>query len=376
MKKSIITITILLGAFCSFCQTIDTAALHLMQKSWDKLNAMENISYRMKTLDTMIRANHMMVNWISLDGTVKKNDYWHVRLENNLEMLVRGDTLYRKEKPDAAVTFSTDWDRHRIGACNIHSILGSERPAIGDNTVSMEFVPDEQNASFYTIHVVYKIKYDSDEIQSLFRYSRYYIDKKSMLPIRRLQYGKSLQDGKEAVDSYDFSAVINPDPHHFNEQDFFQIAPLEEKDRFESLKIGSIAPNFTARDVKTDQVLSLDSFRGKIVVLDFWYLSCMPCRTLMPKLQKLQEKFGKDKVLVIGINVRDTDAKQIQQYLDEKHFSYRQFYQAGQQLSSNYKLVAFPTTFVLDRQGKVKMTEVGLGEDTELKLEQAIKKEL
>lgn len=68
MKKTLISFALLLTAFYSFGQTIDTAALHLMQKSWDKLAAMENISYQMKNVDTMIRGNHFVVKWISMDG--------------------------------------------------------------------------------------------------------------------------------------------------------------------------------------------------------------------------------------------------------------------------------------------------------------------
>ena len=96
----------------------------------------------------------------------------------------------------------------------------------------------------------------------------------------------------------------------------------------------------------------------------------------MPILEKLQKKFGKERVVVIGINVRDTDAKEIVRFLDERKLSYAQFYQVGQLLASDYKLQTFPTTLVLDGKGNVRLTEIGLGDNTELKLEQAIKKEL
>ena len=96
----------------------------------------------------------------------------------------------------------------------------------------------------------------------------------------------------------------------------------------------------------------------------------------MPILEKLQKKFGKERVVVIGINVRDTDAKEIVRFLDERKLSYAQFYQVGQLLASDYKLQAFPTTLVLDGKGNVRLTEIGWGDNTELKLEQAIKKEL
>jgi thiol-disulfide isomerase/thioredoxin len=377
MKKTIITLALILVAICSFGQTIDTAALHLLQKSWDKLGAMENISYRMTEVDTMIRENQFVVNWMKIDGTVKKNAYWHIRLENNLEWLVRGDTLYKKEKPDAqSVTFTTDWERHKIGAFNIHNILGTERPVLTDDIASMKFVAGKSNEEFHIIHVMYKVGDGTNEANHVLRYYSYFIDKKTLLPLRRLQYGKRLESGKESVDIYDFSAIINPNENYFDINTFFNTPPLREKDRFELLKPGSKAPDFSARNVRTDQVLSLDSFKGKVVLLDFWYLSCMPCRALMPILEKLQKKFGKERVAVIGINVKDANSKEIVRFLDERKISYPQFYQVGQLLVSDYKLQAFPTTLVLDRNGKVKLTEIGWGDNTEWKLEQAIKKEL
>ena len=376
MRKIMITFAIMLGTFCSFGQSIDTAALHLLQRSWDRLAAMENISYQMSTVDTMIRRNQLIVNWTKVDGAIKRDAYWHIRAENNSEFLVRGDTLYKKENPDTqSVTFTTDWERHKFGAFNIYNILGAERPVVTDYITSIKFVVDPSN-QFYIIQEWYKLDSGNQESQSILRYNRYFIDKKTLLPFRRLQYGKRLEEGKEAVDSYDFSAAIKQEKSQFNINAFFNTPALREKERFEFLKLGSKAPTLSARNVRTDQILNLDSFKGKIVVLDFWYLSCMPCRTVMPILEKLQKKFGKERVVVIGINVRDTDAKEIVRFLDERKLSYAQFYQVGQLLASDYKLQAFPTTLVLDGKGNVRLTEIGWGDNTELKLEQAIKKEL
>ena len=371
-----ITFGLLLLASCSFGQRIDTAAIHLLQRSWDKLTAMENISYAMVEVDTMIRENQFVVNWTKMEGTIKKNCYWHIRLENSSELLVRGDTLYKKAKPDVqSITFTTDWERHKIGALNIHNILGTERPLVTDNIDSINFVAD-LSKKYYIIHVAYKMGSGSSISQSTLKYNRYFVDQKTLLPIRRLQYGKRFEGGKQATDSYDFSAVISPNEHHFDIDSYFKTTTLQEEERFEHLKLGSKAPTLSLRNVRTDQILNLNSFKGNIVVLDFWYLSCMPCRTAMPILEKLQKKFGKERVVVIGVNVKDNDSKEIVQFLDERKLSYRQFYQVGQLLTSDYKLQAYPTTIVLDRNGNVRLTEIGWGDDTELKLEQAIKKEL
>jgi hypothetical protein len=60
MKKTMVTFTLILCVFYTSGQTIDVTALDLLQKSWDKLAVMKNISYRMTEVDTMIRENQFL----------------------------------------------------------------------------------------------------------------------------------------------------------------------------------------------------------------------------------------------------------------------------------------------------------------------------
>ncbi|MBC8053138.1 MAG: TlpA family protein disulfide reductase [Sphingobacteriaceae bacterium] len=378
MKKSITIFFLTLITFSCLAQKIDTSALQILQKSWDKLAAMETVPFRMRFVDTMSRENQLNIQWNTIRGTVKKNAYWHFTINDKLEWLVRGDTLYKKGGPDAsAVTFTTEWDRHKINARNIYDILGTKRPALHTRIASLQFAQDTSAGEFYVIDEVYKkLDKETDEIQRILHYERYFINKKSLFASRRIKYGKSRIKGEEQTDIYDFSASLDINPVPFNPAVFFATPPEREEDRLATLEIGTIAPPFKATDVRTGKAVSLAALKGKVVLLDFWYLSCMPCRILMPKLQKLQDKFGKENVVVVGINVRDSGPKSITKFLDEKHIRYSQYYLPGQLLAWDYKLKAFPTTLVLGKDGKVKLMEIGAGEDAEHKLELAIRKEL
>jgi len=378
MKRLIISFSITLITCTCLGQSIDTSALQILQKSYDKLAAMKNIAYRMNMVDTMIRENIFTVRKSSVRGTIKKDAYWHLSINNKLEWLVRGDTLYKKENPDIqSVTFTTNWNRHEVASASIHTILGNQRPSLGKRIASLQFVQDTAAGEFYVIDEIYKnIDSETDETQSKLTFDRFFINKKSHLASRRIKYAKWLDRGEEAVDIYDFTASLDTNPIPFNSAAFFASPPVKETARFTTLKAGTIAPPFKATDVRTGKPVSLAGLKGKVVLLDFWYLSCAPCRELMPKIQKLHEKFGKENVVVIGINVRDSAPKAIMHFLNAKHISYPQYYQTGQLLAWDYKLQAFPTTLVLGRDGKVKLVETGLGPNTELKLEQAIRKEL
>ncbi len=379
MKKSITVSFLLLIACSCLAQSIDTTALHILQKSYDRLSAMERITYRLTKIDTMIRENNFNVRWYTVRGTIKKKDYWHLRLENNAEWLIRGDTLYKNDDPDTKpVSFTTDWKRHEIGSFNIHNILGEKRPILDGNVTSLQFVQDTSGQEFYVIDEIRKMNYaGTDEIQSKVYFNRFWVSKASLFTTRRMLYSKSLDRGKEATDIYDFTASLEPNNSgSFNPSAFFHTSPVQEKNRFETLKVGTKATPIIATDVRTGKALNLNEFKGKVVLLDFWYLSCMPCRMLMPKLQKLQERFRNENVVIIGINVRDTAPKEIIRFLNEKQLLYAQYYQTGKLLAWDYKLQAFPTTVILGKDGRVKLVETGIAENTEQKLEEVIEKEL
>lgn len=87
MKRTLITFALLVGRLSGFGQPIDTAALHLMQKSWEKLAAMENISYRMTKVDTMIRETQFTVNWIRMNGMIRIWKNTHIIwIKNGIEI--------------------------------------------------------------------------------------------------------------------------------------------------------------------------------------------------------------------------------------------------------------------------------------------------
>lgn len=376
MKKTIIlSILILISGSC-LAQSIDTAALHILQKSYDRLAAMKVIPYRMTKVDTMIRENHFVVNRLTLSGTINKA-YWNFRI-NNLEFLIRGDTLYKKETPDIRrVTFSTDWKRHEVGDYSIHNILGTKRPWIDNYIASIKFVQDTAAGEFYIIDQVYnKTNHNTDEVVGKLKFDRIFINKKTLFAFRRIQYGKFVESGKEAVDIYDFTASLDNSVAPFNPAAFFAAPPVQEANRFTTLKTGTISPPISAINVKTGNAISIAALKGKVVLLDFWYLSCAPCRELMPKIQKLHEKFRKENVVVMGINIRDKAPEAISKFLNAKHILYPQYYKTGQMLAWDYKLQAFPTTLILGKDGRVKLIETGIGDDTEGKLERAIQAEL
>jgi thiol-disulfide isomerase/thioredoxin len=99
--------------------------------------------------------------------------------------------------------------------------------------------------------------------------------------------------------------------------------------------------------------LTLEDFRGKVVVLNLWATWCGPCRKEMPSLDRLQAKFGGDGVVVLPLSLDRGELSRIQAFYDEVGIQNLQIYRDPKGAASHV-LGAFglPTTVVLDRDGR------------------------
>lgn len=379
MKKAVIFLSIMISAYSCDAQSVDTAALGIIQKSFDRLADIKSLNYKMIKVDTMIRHGWPRVLRSEVNGTISKNRDWLINFEDLSVWLMRNDTLYKKKSLQATATYTTKWNSHDLATFSPYNILGKERPLLNKYDDTVRFVSGSEKEKFYIIDIVRKkVDYGTVDLISKRYYNRYWIDKKNFLPVRRMMYSKKLESGKEALDIYDFSLSISTSGTEVYVASAFLAGPVEkelDKDNYETLKPGSFAPKFSAVNVRNGRSVSHKALKGKVVLLDFWYLSCMPCRVLIPKIQRLQEKFKNEDVAIVGINVRDTSAGEIRQFLKERKIGFPQYYKA-KTMMTDYKLYAFPTAMIIGKDGQVKLVETGEGENTEQKLEQAIRKEL
>lgn len=118
------------------------------------------------------------------------------------------------------------------------------------------------------------------------------------------------------------------------------------------------APSFqlTSLDGKP---LTLAAFHGKVVFLNFWATWCGPCRAEVPDLIVLQDQY-KDRLQVIGLNVDDDDAAEVQKYVAETGINYPVAMAPDAIRMAYGGIPALPTSFVLDTEGRVVQKHVGL----------------
>ena len=120
-------------------------------------------------------------------------------------------------------------------------------------------------------------------------------------------------------------------------------------------RIGAAAPEWEAADLD-GKVRRLADYRGKVVVLDFWYRGCGWCMHAMPQVARLAETFRDRPVAVLGVSTDkdEKDARAVAKAMGLMHPTIR----AGD-VDSRYGVESFPTLIVIDKAGKIREFRVG-----------------
>lgn len=121
-----------------------------------------------------------------------------------------------------------------------------------------------------------------------------------------------------------------------------------------------------------DPALNLAQYRGKVVYLDFWASWCVPCRKSFPWMNAMQAKYAGQGLVIIGINV-DAEAKDAHAFLAHTPANFRIVYDPEGKLAETYGLMGMPSSFVLDRTGKVVATHIGFRDSSPTEYEQQLR---
>jgi cytochrome c biogenesis protein CcmG, thiol:disulfide interchange protein DsbE len=97
--------------------------------------------------------------------------------------------------------------------------------------------------------------------------------------------------------------------------------------------------------------VKLSSFKGKPVLIDFWATWCGPCRETMPELQKLHQEFGPKGLEIIAISSDPEPA--VEKFLKDNPYTYPMYIDLDNSANTKFGVTGLPTSFVLDRNGKV-----------------------
>ena len=140
---------------------------------------------------------------------------------------------------------------------------------------------------------------------------------------------------------------------HFTETPI-SIADIQTKKIFNEKKssVGYFAPSFKLRNIKGNYE-SLNSYRGKVVVLNFWATWCAPCRIEMPSFEKLYRRYRSEGVTVLAITLDKNSENKIKSFVDEYALSFPILLDEKGEVERLYPSMTIPFTYIIDRQGRI-----------------------
>ena len=131
-----------------------------------------------------------------------------------------------------------------------------------------------------------------------------------------------------------------------------------EKVTIELLKEAKTLAAFTLKDLDGKSLSSAD-WKGKVVLVNFWATWCGPCRAEIPDLVALQNKY-RDQVVVVGISEDEGPVEGVRKFADQYKVNYP-IAMTNPEVEKLFPgIVALPTTFFIDRDGKVAQKHVGM----------------
>jgi thiol-disulfide isomerase/thioredoxin len=117
------------------------------------------------------------------------------------------------------------------------------------------------------------------------------------------------------------------------------------------------APELKARDM-SGALKTLASYRGKVVVLNYWATWCPPCQHEMPSMERLRAKMGGRPIEIVAVNSVEP-AKEVNAFLSKMKLGFPVLLDPDGSNTRRWKVFALPTSFLLDAKGRVRYVLTG-----------------
>jgi peroxiredoxin len=121
-------------------------------------------------------------------------------------------------------------------------------------------------------------------------------------------------------------------------------------------RVGSAASDFTVKD--SDRTVTLNQFKGQVVVLNFWASWCSPCVAELPSMMEMQERLRNRGITVLGVSI-DVDDEAYHRFIKQRNVNFVTVRDPGQKVAGLYGTSGWPETYVIDRDGVMRRKVVG-----------------
>lgn len=137
------------------------------------------------------------------------------------------------------------------------------------------------------------------------------------------------------------------------------------------LKTGLMSPDVEAKPEGDDEVdysfqlknlngevVSMETFKGKVIFLNLWATWCPPCIAEMPDIQNLYDKIENEDIVFVMLSI-DSSEDKAKKFIERKGFTLPT-YMAASRVPDMFRVPSIPTTFVINKEGKVVSKNVGM----------------
>lgn len=240
---------------------------------------------------------------------------------------------------------------------NYSHLLDYEKGLWADTTSNIEYL-GVKSIKGKRVHKV-RLKLNVNDKPALDEVSfTIFIERETYIPIR-LSIDIVLM-GKRQYQDWE---IIESNLNHPNEKNYCSnfIIPKRfklYKSNFEEritkglLEKDVLAPLFTLPNLENDSI-HLNQINDGLILLDFWYLSCYPCRKAIPELNRLDSLYQKKGLTILGINSYDgKKLEKVRETVQELKISYPILMDNAKEVNKKYRITSYPSYYLLDAKSK------------------------
>ena len=130
---------------------------------------------------------------------------------------------------------------------------------------------------------------------------------------------------------------------------------------------GDMAPSYAAQTLDGESI-SLEGLRGQVVLVNFWATWCPPCRIEMPGFQRVYEDRREEGFVILGISTDRAGQGVVREFLEDRGITFPVTMASGQVVRDFGGVQALPTSFLIDREGRVRQEVKGIFAEPTLRM--------
>ena len=129
------------------------------------------------------------------------------------------------------------------------------------------------------------------------------------------------------------------------------------------VEVGAKAPQFRAINIdRAADSVTLDTWKGKVVLINVWATWCEPCRVEMPALQRLYQALDTNQFKLVSVSIDETDPSTVRAFRDEFKLTFPIYQDRPRAIERIYQTTGVPETFLIDRDGVIQKKLIGAHE--------------